>query len=258
MSTRTSHDEIVLQAVQVFFTTGPEDDKVIGTVCPYLYVPHPKLQAYLLKLENFTNGGLTLTAIDAGNLLEQVTVLLFAGLQGAEEPLSVRTADAQLDVLQLGGTDVRWLALNWILGFRAGQTSFLVECKCYQPDTKGVIAKVPQREYARIAGLMQTSLMESVGMGVMVSIEGGSDGEYRRAVGESRLFRIKHHARFRVPIIDITLSDIRKYGLLKGGLPRLLLSKLQELTQLAGLELLTGDSPQHDSLPPHIQEVLAP
>lgn len=226
----------------------------------YLYEPHPRLEYFLSRIEEFALGRISLSNDAAGKLLEQVAAVCFSGLEGSPT-ISVRTADAQFDVLQLASTDMRWLATAWALGFKPGQRGILVECKCYGPETASLRAgkpsgeRVAQREFARLGGLMLASLHDAIGLGVMLSLWGGTDGGYTVALADSKLFRMKFLARFGTPIIDLTIRDIRRHCLESGGLVRLLHEKVQELETLAAMPALTGPG-ETAPIPDYLLEAL--
>ncbi|MEQ1566826.1 MAG: hypothetical protein ABMA64_14385 [Myxococcota bacterium] len=253
----------MLDLIKMLMISGPPSSGPVGALASFLYEPHAKLPGYVAKLRQFADGKLTLTAKEQGDLLEQVAALCFRGLRDAPLPLSIAVPDAQLDVLQMGDTRAGWMGLAWLLGFPPGRRNIVAECKCYGPTARSVAKGrpkgdgVPQREYARLGGLMQTSLSDAVGLGVMFSLWGGT-GAGPQAPSESRLFRIKYHARHDVPIVDVTLKDVEEHCLTNGGFVELLFAKISELTVLSTMELIDpGKTPTIErTLPKHLAEVL--
>lgn len=219
----------------------------------WTYIPHPRLSHYLTDAQRFRDGQLVLSTEDAGKLMEQVAACLFEGLQQGGNSISVRTADGQLDLYKPGSTSVVWnLLVRDLLGLAPPRNGLLVECKCYQPpEPQKSPKRVPQKEYARLGGLVTVSMSSRIAIAVMLSLWGGSTGNTKVALQDSKLFRVKFHCHTGIPMLDLTLREVETTALEYGGLVRLLRQKIDDLAVLSDLGVLDPGTPSEARLPEH-------
>ncbi len=221
--TRDQMLEDVFESVKLLRDGGGSDDLDVQ-----FYVPDSRLAGVLSLLTTYVGKPKPTDAErrKAGDDLEQVACLAFAGLAGYERIENFKSAGPQIDLLA-SGSGSSWLYLCASLRVDTAKRGVMVECKARK-------TKVDDQDFARFCSLIRGQ-EQSVGLGVFLSLKGATGfprpGKPEGKVHASRLRQVLFFARYRTPVVVLDWDDCQE--LLKpGGLVRLLRAKIENVEKL--------------------------
>jgi len=118
--TKESAGEMVVRFLKALESLNPDDETSSNHIASYLYNPDSRIAEYLKKLREYKDleNPTSQQRREAGNLLEEITVLTFCGLQGINSIKSFRSAGPQYDLL-VGGDGEGWLSLCKLRQFKS-------------------------------------------------------------------------------------------------------------------------------------------
>lgn len=225
MAGRTREETLseVIEGVKLIRESGSSDD-----LDAQLYVPDTRLKGILGQLFEYVSKGKSTTAEqrEAGNLLEQLAYLAFAGLTGYERIESFNSAGPQFDLLATGSSSA-WMFLCASLHVDDSKRGMLVECKART-------SKVDDQDFGRFCALMRGQ-EQSVGLGVFLTLKGATGfptpGRAEKKIYASRLRQVLFFARYRTPVVVLDWADCQE--LVKAGaLVRILRSRIENVEKL--------------------------
>lgn len=165
---KESSGELVVRLLEALENLNPDDDQSSNQIASYLYKPDTRIAGYLQELREYKERKKPTPnqRRRAGELLEQITVLTFCGLQGVSSMKSFRSAGPQYDLL-VGGDDVSWMFLCKMLYMNEKGRDIVVEAKCTND-------KVSDQQFARLCNLMEINLFQTTGLGIFFTLNGAS------------------------------------------------------------------------------------
>jgi hypothetical protein len=227
-----------------------EGDPALNKLASYLYQADKRLSDYLEKLDKFTQliKPTLQETQEAGQLLEQIVLLVFKGLKNVQSIKSFQSAGPQYDLL-VSGNDVGWLQVCKLLYMDTSQRDIVIEAKA----TK---SPLPDKQFARLCSIMDLNL-KGAGLGIFFTLNGATGfpkaGKPRqRTLSDCRLRQIIFHAKTNKMIIVLDKSDI--FELDKNGtLIEILTRKIRDLFELSGLPTTTTEKLNEIDLPNHLK-----
>ena len=247
---RNSADNFAKRLIEDLYEPKSDNCSASKKVMSYLYKPDSRISDYLQKLKVYTslNRPTEKQRRDAGDLLEQIVVLTFLGLQGISSIKSFRSAGPQYDLL-VGGDGVEWFCLCDFLFMEKNRRDIVVEAKCTKE-------KVSDQQFARLCSLMEINLPQTTGLGIFFTLKGATgfprreDEVRQKQLKEARMRQVLFRAKTGKAIVVLDVEDI--FALDKpASLIQILISKIRDLDHLSGLsplepcEALELDLPRH-------------
>ncbi len=255
MSIHQNKAEMIITLLKALDEITLDDPDTINLFAAYLYTPDPNIGSYLDKLRHYS--GLTSPnkneLADAGNLLEQIAVLTFNGLQGVTSIKSFRSAGPQYDLL-VSGDGLEWPYFTKLLYMQGVQRDIVIEAKCTKE-------KVSDQIFARLCSLMEINLFNCAGLGLFFTLNGATgfpDHEAttrQKKIGDARLRQVLFHARTGKSIIVFDKNDIFQLDK-PATLIQLLIRKIRDIEQLSGLPTQSCDLPKEIDLPSHLGNII--
>ena|GEM_PF-824950 len=243
--------ETLVRLLKALKDLNPGDNISSNNIASYLYNPDSRISSYLKKLRKYKEleNPTPQQRREAGDLLEQITVLTFCGLQGVSSIKSFRSAGPQYDLL-VGGDGEEWLLLYKILYMKENRRDIVVEAKCTDD-------KVSDQQFARLCSIMEINLFQTTGLGVFFTLNGASGFPERGAdtrqkqLKESKMRQVLFHAKTGKVVVLLDAEDI--FALDKpASFIQILISKIRDLDYLSGLASLEPcETPELD-LPKHL------
>jgi hypothetical protein len=241
-------DQLAEQIYSLLDQFEPDSATETAKLCSYLYVPSPRLPALIEELE--MTPSTSATRIQRGRLMEQVAAALFTGLRGWTQIRSYQSAAPQYDLI-LSGDGARWSTFIKTIFGQVERRALLVEAKA----TKD---KLTEAQMSRVCALVATHL-RTVGLVAFVTISGatgfGAKAGRSRSVSDCRLRQLVFYAGTSVPVLVFDLNDLKRIAAGENFI-RLLVSRITELAELAGVADGTEAEPEEVEVPPHIAQVL--
>ncbi len=239
----------VIDALALLDKNDPASDKL----ATYLYIADRRLSNYIDELKEFTQlENPTLSeSRKGGELLEQITFLVFQGLKGATLK-SFQSAGPQYDLL-VSGDQSAWLHVCNLLYLKENQRGIVVEAKATKQ-------RLPDKQFARLCSIMELNLSSIVGLGVFFTLNGAAGFPQRgssqqRAIRDCRLRQVLFHAKTQKLIVVLDKDDIFELGK-NGTLIQILVRKIRDLCELSGLPTPPVDEPKEMiDLPNHLKQL---
>lgn len=253
MHSREQLVQIAIDTLKLLKTDNADNRESNNQLASYLYTADTALSEYLLKLKEYTQlkKPTSKQSKEAGNLLEQIVLLVFKGLEGVQNIKSFQSAGPQYDLL-ISGDDVAWLYVCDLLYLDIDKRNIVVEAKA----TK---SPVPDKQFARLCSIMHLNL-EGSGLGIFFTLNGASgfpkpNSSRQRAVSDCRLRQIVFHAKTNKIIVVLDQNDI--FELDKNGtFLQILTRKIRDLFELSGLPTTPAEKLKELDLPPHLKVLL--
>lgn len=230
-------------------------------LAPYLYVPDPRIAAYVDELVNLSEKirglprGKERSAAEAraGRLMEIVATLAMNSLRGASHLKSYQSAGAQIDLLAGSSMSPLWCrCIDNVLGKnKKARYQVLVEAKA-------TASRVDNATFLRMCGVIVNHLRQHVGIGVFFTLNGATGfpkpgGSALRKVHDARLEQLLFYVRTGIPIVVIDRHDLAELKT-PGGLILLFKQKISEISEKTGRRLSAADFVDC-ILPPHLATI---
>ena len=206
MPSREQLVKIAIDTLKLLKENNGDNQESKNNLASYLYTADTRLSEYLEKLKEYTKlkKPTREESKEAGNLLEQIVLLVFPGLEGVQTIKSFQSAGPQYDLL-ISGDDVDWSYVCDLLYLDIYKRDIVVEAKA----TK---SPLPDKQFARLCSIMNLNLKGS-GLGIFFTLNGASgfprlNSSRQRAVSDCRLRQIIFYAQTNKIIIVLDKNDI--------------------------------------------------
>lgn len=211
-----------------------------------LYEPIPELK---IRLGDYFEWSIGKRKENPGNLLEEVSYLLFKSLKGTENIRSYQSYAAQHDLI-VDGSSPMWQVLMMYLHLSRDGRTIVVECK-NQTDS------ISDQQFSRLCGLLQNKFEKTAELGVFISHTAASGFPKRKAkerqLKDARATQALFHAKSSKFVIVIDHKDLE--AIFNGiPLPKILETKIREVEASAMIELSFTENWQEVTLPAHLRK----
>jgi hypothetical protein len=225
-------------------------EPALNALASFLYKADNKLCECLDKLRKYTDleKPTHKQTQEAGQLLEQIVLLLFKGLKGVQSIKSFQSAGPQYDLL-ISGDDIGWKVVCKTLYLEWENRDIVIEAKATKSPLK-------ENQFARLCSIMDDNL-RGAGLGIFVTLNGASGfpqkGDQRqRKLSDCRLRQVIFHARTNKIIVVLDKEDLFHLTT-NGTLIEILTRKIRDLSELSGLPTIPIEQFQEIDLPAHLK-----
>ncbi|WP_414530565.1 hypothetical protein [Nodularia chucula] len=244
-----SQDELVESIINTMDLLE-SGNPALNKLAVYLCKVNVQLPQYLNRLKIFTEleRPTTKQTQEAGQLLEQIVLLLFKGLKGIQSIKSFQSAGPQYDLL-VSGDSLEWKFICKTLYLEWETRDIVIEAKATKSPLK-------DQQFARLCSIMEHNL-SGAGLGIFFTLNGASGfpqrGDARqRRVSDCRLRQIIFHAKTKKIIVVLDKEDLfeltKNYTLIE-----ILIRKIRDLFELSGLPTTPAEHFQEIDLPLHLK-----
>lgn len=199
------------------------------------------------RLKDYFDWSAGLKVENPGDLLEEVTYLLFQSFVGVGNTRSFQSYAPQHDLVVDGDSNA-WVYLMHYLHLPISGRSIVVECK----NQKGEIS---DHQFSRLCSILQNKFEDTAHLGVFISHTPATGfpkrGRKQRALRDARATQALFHAKTRKYVVVVDHEDLIKIS--KGmSLPKILESKIREVESSTGMNFDFDEEWKEILLPPHL------